>query len=310
MPTDPRKQIILLSLVASAVMLTGKLAAYFLTHSAAIFSDAAESVVHGAATGLAAYSLWYATRPPDSGHPYGHGRIAYFSAGFEGALVLAASVAIIWSGVRDLLDQPELRNLGWGLAITAVLAAINLVLGLTLIRVGRRHNSLILVANGKHVLSDMWTSAAAILGVGLVWATGVRWLDPGAALLIGVYIMLSGLQLLRTAFSGLMDEADAELSKPLVDGLEQARKQNRIEGFHQLRCRRINDEIWADVHVLVPGEWPTTQAHESITAVEESLRARFPQDTLHVTTHVEPADHAAAHPAGHPETGADPLKAD
>jgi cation diffusion facilitator family transporter len=304
---DPRKTAITISLLASALMLVGKLTAYLLTHSAAIFSDAAESVVHGAATALAAYSLWLAARPADTRHPYGHGRIAYFSAGFEGALVFAASLAIVYSAVMALIRGPELQRLGLGLAIAGALAAINVVLGLMLVSVGRKHHALILVANGKHVLSDMLTTMAAIVGVSLVLLTGVSWLDPVAALCIGAYIMITGAGLIRKAVGGLMDELEPELSQRLVDGLRRTMSADLIVDFHQLRCRQINDELWVDVHLLVPGELSTLEAHERVTRAEQSVRELFPENKVHITSHIEPADHTAAHPRGHPGVS-DPLK--
>ncbi|MFQ5805934.1 MAG: cation diffusion facilitator family transporter [Phycisphaerae bacterium] len=304
---DPCKVAISISLLASVVMLVGKLTAYLLTHSAAIFSDAAESVVHSAATGLAAYSLWYAARPADAGHPYGHGRIAYFSAGFEGALVLAAAVAVISSGVVGLIRGPHLRHLGLGLAIAGTLALINLALGLALVSVGRKHNALILVANGKHVLSDMWTTGAVIVGVGLVLLTGITWLDPVAAICIGLYIMATGVTLVRKAFAGLMDEVQPELSRRLMNGLRTTVREGLIVDFHQLRCRQINDQVWVDVHVLVPGESSTLEAHARVTRAEQSIRDLFPDDMIHITSHIEPTEHTTAHPAGH-EGISDPLR--
>lgn len=306
MSRDPRKIAITVSLLASVVMLAGKLTAYFLTHSTAIFSDALESVVHGAATTLAAFSLWYAARPADTGHPYGHGRIAYFSAGFEGALVFAASVAVIASGVIGLIRGPQLRHLGVGLGIAGALAVINLVLGVALVRVGRRHNALILVANGKHVLTDMWTTAAAIVGVGLVMLTKIEWLDPVAALLIGGLIMASGVSLIRRSFGGLMDQVDPDVSRRLIESLQEQAAAGSIAGFHQLRCRSLNDELWIDVHLLVPGELPMVEAHTAVSRLEESIRRRFPNDKVHITSHIEPADHESAHPGGHKDA-TDPL---
>lgn len=306
MHADPRKTAITISLLAAVVMLVGKVSAYLLTHSSAIFSDAAESVVHGVATALAAFSFWYAAQPADRRHPYGHGRVAYFSAGFEGALVFAASLAVIASAIIGLVRGPELRHLGAGLAISAGLAAINLVLGLALIRVGRRHNTLILVANGQHVLSDMWTTAGAIIGVGLVMVTGIPWLDPVAALLVGTWIMYSGGALVRRSVAGLMDAVDPELIAKLQEGLQQCVREGLIADHHQLRCRRVNDELWVDVHVLVPGELPMVTAHGRVTQLEEAVRELFPGETVHITSHLEPSDHAGAHPEGHPGTP-DPL---
>lgn len=298
---DPRTLVMTVSLAASVVMLAGKLTAYAITGSAAILADAAESVVHGVATGFAAFSLWYAARPADAEHPYGHGRIAYFSAGFEGALVCAASVAVISAGVRGLIWGVELRRLGVGFAISAVLAAINLVLGLALIRTGRKHRSMILVANGEHVLSDMWTTAAAIVGVGLVMLTGWEPLDPITALLIGCVILFTGWKLVAGAVSGLMDRVEPGLTDKLLCELRAAVGDGTIADFHQLRCRRLNDAIWVEVHMLVPGRLTTTAAHERVTKVESRLSEALGGETVHITTHIEPQDHAAAHPDGHPE---------
>lgn len=297
-----------ISVAVSAIMLAGKVTAYLLTGSAAILSDAAESVVHGVATGFAAFSLWYANRPPDASHPYGHGRVAYLSAGFEGALVFTAAVAVIGCGIDGLIRGPRLQNLGIGLAISGGLAAINLVLGTALIRVGRRHNSLILIANGRHVLSDMWTTAAAILGVGVVLLTGLRWLDPVTAILMGGYIMLSGYGLIRKSLAGLMDEVEPALAERIVRCLEEQVARGIVVEFHQTRCRRVNDEIWLDVHLLVPGELPVAEAHRRATAVEQALETTLPEDRVRVNSHVEPADHETAHPGGHAGR-TDPLRA-
>lgn len=299
---DPRKLAMLVSLAAAVLMLAGKLTAYYLTHSAAIFSDAAESVVHGAATALAAFSLWYAGKPADLDHPYGHGRIVYFSAGFEGALVAGTAVLVLYSGVRGLIYGVNISNLGLGLGISGALAAVNLVLGLALLRVGRTHNALVLVANGKHVLSDTLTTLAAIVGVGLVMLTGQTLFDPAAALLIGVLILASGLRLLREAFGGLMDEVAPEIIDQLADELQRQKQAGQIAGFHQLRCRLTNDQLWVDLHVLIPGDIPTREAHRRVTELEKALHGLPIEHQLRVTSHIEPADHAAAHPAGHEES--------
>lgn len=299
MKRDPRKIAMLVSLAAAAVMLAGKLTAYFLTQSAAIFSDAAESVVHGAATALAAFSLWYADRPADVEHPYGHGRIVYFSAGFEGALIAATALLVLYNGVRGLVYGVELANLGVGLTISAGLAAVNLVLGLALVQIGKRHNALVLVANGRHILSDVLTTVAAILGVGLVMATGQAFFDPAAALVIGLLILATGLRLLREAFGGLMDEVAPTIIDQLAEELQRQKDAGTIAGFHQLRCRHTNDQLWVDLHVLIPGHVPTREAHRRVTQLESALHALPLEDQLHVTSHIEPADHEMAHPAGH-----------
>ncbi len=303
---DPGKTAISVSVLVAGVMLVGKVTAYVLTHSTAILADAAEAVVHGGATALAAFSFWYAAHPADARHPYGHGRIAYFSAGFEGALILAASVAVVWTAIHGLLHGPQLQHLGVGVAIGSVLALINLILGLTLIRIGRRQNNLVLVANGRHALADMGTTLAAVVGVGLVMLTNVTWLDPLAALVIGGAIMVSGISLVRQSFRGLMDEVAPELSRRLVVGLQEHVDAARIAGFHQLRCRMVNNELWVDVHLLLPGELSMAAAHARVTQVEESLPRLFPNERVHVTSHIEPAEHDAAHPDRHGDVS-DPL---
>lgn len=314
MAKDPGKIAIRISLAVSAIMLAGKLTAYFLTHSTAILGDALESVVHGGATGLAAFAYWYAAKPADPDHPYGHGRIAYFSAGFEGALVLAAAFAVMLSGIGGLLYGPDLKRVGVGVAITGSLALINLVLGTFLIRIGRRRNAMILVANGKHVLSDVWTTAAAIVGLSLVLVFQIELLDPVAALVISVVIMVSGASLVRGAYAGLMDKADPAVTEALIRELRERQAEGLIDQYHQLRCRRTNNELWIDVHLLLPGDLKLESAHTRVTLLEEAVRALFPDRTVHVTSHMEPAEHAAAHPEGHeglpdPLTGEHPSSA-
>lgn len=294
------------SLAVAVLMLAGKITAYFITGSTAILSDAAESVVHIAATAFAAFSLWYSSRPADSLHPYGHGKIAYFSAGFEGAFILIAALYIVYEGVHALIAGPELQRLDWGLAITAALALINLALGLFLVYEGRKHNALILVANGKHVLTDMWTSLAVVVGVFLVWVTDILWLDPAFAIAAGLNILVSGFKLIHGAFYGLLDEANPAHTKTIVDALDQAVASGAISDFHQLRHRESNDALWVEVHILVPGDITTSEAHRRVTEVEETIHASLPRNRLVITSHIEPNHHAKHHPAGHPGLG-DPL---
>lgn len=287
------------SLGVSVLMLVGKLTAYFLTGSAAIMADASESIVHLAATGFAAYSLWYSMRPADDCHPYGHGRISFFSAGFEGALVFVASFAVIGSGLYELRKGPDLQDIGVGLAITCVLAVVNLVLGLTLVMVGRKSNSIVLIANGKHVLTDVYTTAAAIVGLVLVLATGKEILDPISAIAIGFLIMAGGFSLLRSAVAGLMDRMPADLKLQLEAAVEQCREGSIIKDIHEMRPRLVNDEIWLELHVLVDGRIPVTEAHDAVTQFELALDRALSKHRLHINSHIEPVEHNHAHPKGH-----------
>ena len=286
------------SLVVAVVMLVGKLVAYGLTGSAAIFSDALESVVHLFATAVAGFSLWYAAQPPDPAHPYGHGKIAYVSAGLEGALILVAAVAIGYEAVTALVEGPELANLGVGLAITGGLGLVNLVLGLALIRVGKRTNALVLVANGHHVLTDMWTSLGVLVGVGLVIWTGIEWLDPVVALLVGTNILWTSGSLIRSAYGGLMERVDEAETERVLAVLAEAEGEGLIEGHHHVRHRRVNDQVWLEQHLLLPDALRLDEAHERASAVEARQRALFPESVVQITSHLEPTSHD--HPAGAP----------
>jgi cation diffusion facilitator family transporter len=296
-----------LSLAVSFLMLVGKLAATAITGSTAIFSDAAESVIHLFATGFAAFSLWYAATPPDSDHPYGHGKISYFASAVEGTLILIAALVIGGMAARDLVAGPDLRRLDLGLALIGGLTLVNLALGWYLIRTGRRTNSLVLESNGQHVMTDMWTSLGVIVGVGLVWLTGIRWLDPVVGLLVAVNILWTATSLLRRSVYGLMDEADPDATLALLDELTEAKADGTIAGYHQVRHRRSGDQVWVEYHLMFPGDMSIREAHARSHAVEDRVDGLFPDDEVHVTAHLEPRRHDDAHPEGHREP-ADPLR--
>ena len=287
------------SLVVAVVMLVGKLTAVALTGSTAILSDALESVVHLAATAMAGFSLWYAAQPPDRAHPYGHGKIAYFSSGLEGALILLAAVGIVWTSVLDLIRGPEVNQIGVGLMITAALGLVNLVLGVTLVRVGRRTNAIVLVANGHHVLTDMWTSLGVLVGIGLVWLTGAVWLDPVVALLVGANIVWTSGSLMREAYSGLMETADPDETGRVLGVLDDAVAEGLIAGHHHVRHRRVNDQVWIEQHLLLPDDLRLDAAHDRATAVELRQRAIFPESRVQVTSHLEPRSHEHPEDAPH-----------
>lgn len=298
---DARRLAMGASLAVAVLMLVGKLTAYALTNSTAILSDALESVIHIGATGVAAFGLWFTAQPADRSHPYGHGKFAYFSAGFEGAMIFAAAIAIMVVAGEALLSGPQLRQLDWGLAITGGLALVNLALGLTLVHVGRTRRSLVLEANGRHVLTDVWTSVGVVLGVLLVYLTGVLWLDPLVAIVAGANILYTGGRLMRDSFRGLMEEAVPHDTERLLGVLNAAEASGEIAAFHQLRHRRIADELFVDLHLLMPGALALGEAHQRASDIEERLIALFPDDRVRVMTHLEPEDHDHIHPDGHAE---------
>jgi len=295
------------SFLVSFLMLVGKITAAYLTGSTAILSDAAESVIHLFATGFAGFSLWYAATPPDPNHPYGHGKISYFASAVEGALILLAAVGVAWTAVHDLMVGAELQRLDIGLYLIGGLTIVNLVLGQYLIRTGRRTNSIVLVSNGQHVMTDMWTSLGVVAGVGLVWLTGIQWLDPVVGLLVAGNILWTASRLLRRSMYGLMDEADPEATKALLDELSSAVDEDLIAGVHQVRHRRSSDQVWIEYHLMFPGDMPIHEAHARSHEVEDRVNALFPDEDVHVTAHLEPRRHDEAHPDEHREP-ADPLR--
>ena len=287
-----------LSLIIGLLMLVMKVGAYLLTGSAAILSDAAESVVHVAAVVFAAYSLRLSYEPADESHPYGHAKIAFFSAGFEGAMIILAALYIIYESIHKWLGGLQLENLGWGTSLTAAAAAINGALGAYLLAIGRRKNSLILEANGKHVLTDCWTSAAVLVGLGLVLVT--HWLpfDPICGILMAGNILRSGLSLIRNAFTGLMDAADPDTHKRLIALLDGQAAAHRVS-YHQLRHRNLGDAHWVEVHLLFREDTPLAEAHRTATAIERAIEESL-EPQAYVTTHLECiSDHDKLHPEGH-----------
>jgi cation diffusion facilitator family transporter len=212
-----------LSLGIGLLMFVMKMGAYLLTGSAAILSDAAESVVHVAAVAFATYSLSLSYKPADESHPYGHAKITFFSAGFEGAMIVLAALFIIYESINKWMTGLQLENLGWGTALTAAAAVINGCLGLYLLWTGRRKKSLILEANGKHVLTDCWTSVAVLVGLGLVLITHWKPFDPICGMIMAGNILVSGVGLMKSAWTGLMDTADPATQKKLDDLLARER---------------------------------------------------------------------------------------
>lgn len=298
---DYRRPVMLASLLVAVLMLVGKLSAWYITGSTAIFSDALESVIHLFATGFAGYSLWLSQQPADERHPYGHGKVAYFSSGFEGALIAIAAISIIYTAVVDLVHGPELQRLGVGLWITGGLAAVNLVLGVVLVRTGRKHRSVVLEANGQHVLTDVWTSVGVLGGLALVLLTGWLWLDPVVAIFVALNILWTAFSLVRRSVHGLMEAVDPEETERIRSLLDEAVEKKVVEGYHQIRHRRVNDEVWIEYHLLFPDGLTIMDAHDRSHRVEDALHKLFPHDRVVITAHLEPSEHDKAHQDRRPE---------
>jgi len=255
-----------MSLAIGAAICAGKFAAYALTGSTAVFSDAMESVVNVIAAVLLVYSLVVAARPADRDHPYGHGKIEFFSAGVEGALIGVAAVLILLEAGREIWRGPELRNLDRGLVLVAGLTAANGLLGLYLIRVGHRSRSLALEADGRHLMTDVATSVGVLVGLGAVRLTGWTLLDPLMAIAVALNILRSGWELVRRAVGGLMDEADVVVLQRIAGALEERREPWCID-MHSLRTWRSGAIQHADLHMSVPRFYDADQLHEIDTEI-------------------------------------------
>lgn len=287
-----------LSLYAGIVMLAGKSAAWYITNSSAIFSDAIESVVHLAAVAFAAFALRLSRRPADERFHYGYERIAFFSAGFEGALIAAAAVAILVTAVYEWMHGLRLESLSFGAWITLALGLANGALGWYLIRKGRRHHSLILEANGRHVLSDCVTSVAAVGGIVLVILTGWKPFDPLVAILVACQILWSGGQLVWRSARGLLDYADPAVEKRLRETLDTLTAEHGIH-YHGLRMRATGGRFLVEVHLIFSYAAALGEAHRMATLIENTIEGGF-GEPVEVVTHLEAAeDHDERHAREH-----------
>jgi cation diffusion facilitator family transporter len=274
-----------LSLVTGFGMLGMKAFAYAITGSVAILSDAAESVVHVVAVSFAAYSLWLSFKPADRSHYYGHDKITFFSAGFEGAMIVLAAFYIIYASIHKWLHGIQIENLGKGTLITLAAALINAALGGYLVWVGKKHRSLILEANGKHVLTDSWTSFGVVAGLGLALVTGYMPLDPILAILVALNILWTGGKLMRQSVGGLMDEGNPEVERRIRHVLSEMASPAGAE-FHGLRHRSTGNTLWVEFHLLFPQGTTLDDAHTLATQIEERVQKEFGTRT-EVISHLE-----------------------
>jgi len=283
-----------LSLFFGVAMLLGKGAAYFLTGSAAILSDAAESVIHVIAVAFAAFALSLSTRPANKRFLYGYERITFFSAGFEGAMIILAAIAIIYAAIEKWLAGLQLQNLGMGTLFVLAASLVNAGLGWYLIRTGRRNHSLILEANGKHVLTDSWTSFGVVGGLALVLITGWKPFDPLCAIAVALNILWSGGHLVWRSASGLLDYSDPQVGRELREKLDSLCAELGLE-YHGVRFRTTGHRLMVELHLLFPAGCSVGEAHTRATQLEERLPEvlGIPAEVI---THLEAAeDHSQVH---------------
>ncbi|WP_428560557.1 MAG: cation diffusion facilitator family transporter [Solidesulfovibrio sp. DCME] len=284
--SSPEVRAARLSLGVAVALLAVKMAAWLATGSAAILSDALESIINVVAAAFAVVSVSVAATPPDERHPYGHGNIEYYAALIEGLLILLASVLIFWESWDKVFHPAPMPNLGAGLGLLLAAGGVNLWLGLKLLRQGKRSGSLTLEADGRHVLTDVYTSAGVLVGLALVWATGWLWLDGAIACLVGVNIAWAGVGLVRRSVSGFMIESDPVLLAGICAILRENRQPCWID-IHRLRAIKAGRRVHVDLHLILPRDMPLSEAHKQVDAMESLLLSRLGPEA-DVMIHADP----------------------
>ncbi|MCU0441518.1 MAG: cation diffusion facilitator family transporter [Bacteroidia bacterium] len=263
-------------LTGSVVILLVKFTAYFTTHSNAILSDALESIINVIAGAFAYYSLSLAAKPKDTDHPYGHGKIEFISAGFEGGLILLAGILIIVKSIGNIIHPSPIHALDTGALLAAIAGVANYFMGRVLIKLGKAHQSVILIADGKHLQSDTWSSLGLIAGVVFIYFTGLTWLDNVLAIVFACIIMFTGYQLMRKSLAGLMDEADDQILQDVLNVLNTHRKPHWID-IHNLRILQYGSSFHIDCHVTLPWYQSLQTSHDALKEMEMLIAEAFEQ---------------------------------
>jgi cation diffusion facilitator family transporter len=281
----------MVSIAAALITIGLKFGAYALTGSVGLLSDALESVVNLATALFALFALTVADRPADEEHAFGHGKAEYFSSGFEGALILVAAVGIAYAAFDRFLEPRAIERAAIGLTVSVIAAGVNLLAARYLLHVGRKYDSITLEADARHLMTDVWSSAGVVIGVGVAAATGWQWLDPVVGLVVATHIVIIGGTLIRRSAMGLLDTA---LPTDTVRQIEHTLSHYESAGmhFHALRTRQAGRLRFVSFHVLVPGHWTVQHGHDLLERIESDIRERLPGTT--VFTHLEPLEDPAS----------------
>jgi len=275
------------SVATSVVVIALKFAAYFLTGSVGLLSDAVESVVNILAALIALAVLTYASEKPDHEHNFGHEKAEYFSSGIEGALIFVAAGAIVWTSVPRLIDPQALDQVWLGLALSFVASLANAACAMLMLRAAKAHRSITLEADARHLLTDVWTTVGVFAGVVMVQSTGWLRLDPVIAIAVAIQILWTGWHLMRRSFDGLMDRAIPDEDRAVVTGiLDEVRRQGG--DYHALRTRVAGAKSYVNVHILVPGSMSVQDGHDLVEKLEGDIAAKLPH--VEVLTHLEPLE--------------------
>ena len=280
-----------LSIAAAIATIVLKGAAWKMTGSVGLLSDAIESFVNLAGAMMALWMLTLAALPADDDHAHGHGKAEYFSSAFEGFLILLAAVSIGYTAIDRLLNPQPLDAVWIGLIVSVVASIVNFATARVLISAGRKHNSITLEADAHHLMTDVWTSAGVIAGVALVSLTGWLWLDPAIALLVAANIVWTGYQLMSRSAAGLMDSSLPVEKIEKINSLLAGYRQQGLD-FHALRTRQAGGRAFMTMHVLVPGHWTVQYGHDWAERIEQDIRQALP--FTHITTHLEPLEDPAS----------------
>lgn len=258
----------------SVILLVVKFIAYYSTHSVSILTDALESIVNVAAGFIGLYSLYIAAKPRDMDHPYGHGKAEFISAAIEGTMIGSAGAVILYKAIKNLIHPAELQKIDYGIILIAVTAVVNFAVGYFCLRTGQKNNSAALIASGKHLQTDTWSTLGIIAGLLLLYFTGYKWIDSVVAILFGVFIIFTGYRIVRSSVAGMMDEADVKLLGKLVQVLNANRRENWVD-LHNLRVIKYGSVLHVDCHLTVPWYINVHEAHKEIDALSELIRREF-----------------------------------
>jgi len=271
--------------VVSVTLLVVKFIAYFLTHSVSILTDAFESIANVVAGFLGLYSLILSAKPRDADHPYGHGKVEFLSAALEGSMIALAAVLIFYKAIANLITTEPIHELNKGIILISATAIINYLMGWICVRTGKRNNSVALIASGKHLHSDTYTTLGILIGLGLILVTNIQWLDSVVAMLTSSFILYTGYKIIRSSIAGIMDESDQQLLTRLVDVLDRERSENWVD-LHNLRVIKYGSTLHIDCHLTVPWYMNVLDAHSEVKLLEKLVRREF-GDSIEVFVHTD-----------------------
>lgn len=279
--------------IVGIILFLVKLYAWYQTNSVAILTDALESTINVIAGLIGLYSLYLSSLPKDHNHPYGHGKVEFISASIEGILISAAGVVIVYEAIGELQNPKTIEKLDLGLILISLTAVINYVLGYFAIQKGTKNNSLALIASGKHLMTDTYSTIGIIIGLIILYFTKISWIDSVTALIFAGFIIYTGYNIVRESISGIMDETDELLLKEVVDFLSEERRENWID-LHNLRIIKYGSTLHFDCHMTVPWYFNIEEGHKEVDALEDAVKNHF-GDRIELFVHLDACKEYSCH---------------